>query len=97
MTKKTWIAICIIEALIIGFLVGFILRPKDPVKPDVVIEEIVRDSIIRDSIFIEVEKIKTRIVYVEKQFEKDSTDIMSAPDSVLFDSFSKYINDYNNK
>ena len=97
MSKKAWIALCVLEALIIGFLIGLQLKPQTPVKPDVVIKEIVRDSIIRDSIFIEIEKIKREIVYVEKQHTKDSTDIMSASDSVLLNSFSKYIDDYNNK
>lgn len=97
MTKKAWIALCIFEALIIGGLLGLMFRPTTPVKPDVIIQEIVRDSIIRDSIFIEIEKIKKEIVYVEKQYKEDSTNIMSAPDSVLYDSFSKYVDDYNNK
>lgn len=95
MTKKGWIVLCIIEAIIIGLLVGYILRPKPIVEPD--IKEIVRDSIIRDSIFIEIEKIKTKVIYVEKQFKKDSHTIMSTPDSLLFSNFSKYVNDYNNK
>lgn len=95
MTKKSWIVLCIIEAIIIGLLVGFILRPKPIVEPD--IKEIVRDSIIRDSIFIEIEKIKTKVVYVEKQFKKDSNVIMSTPDSLLFSAFSEYVNDYYNK
>lgn len=97
MSKKAWIALCVLEALIIGFLIGLHLKPKTPLNPDVVIKEIVRDSIIRDSIFIEIEKIKREIVYVEKQYTKDSTDIMSASDSMLLNSFSKYIDDYNNK
>lgn len=97
MSKKAWIALCVLEALIIGFLIGLHLKPQTPLNSDVVIQEIVRDSIIRDSIFIEIEKIKQEIVYVEKQHTKDSTDVMSASDSVLLNSFSKYIDDYNNK
>ena len=87
--------ICILEAITIGFLIKDKLTPVTP--PDVPKIEIVRDSIIRDSIFIVNERIKKEIVYIEKQFEEDSANIMSASDSVLFDSFSRYIEDYNNK
>ena len=100
MNKGAWLAVCVIiiilEAITIGFLINE--RNNTPVNPpDVIIKEIVRDSLIRDSIFIEIEKIKREIVYVEKQYTKDSTDIMSANDSVLFGKFSRYIEDYNNK
>lgn len=88
--------ICILEAITIGFLIkDNLTTPVTP--PDVPKIEIVRDSIIRDSIFIVNERIKKEIVYIEKQFEEDSANIMSASDSVLFDSFSRYIEDYNNK
>ena len=87
--------VCFVELLVIGQLLYTNNKPVD--NPDVPIIEIVRDSIIRDSIFIEVEKIKREIVYVKEQFKQDSLDIMSANDSVLFGSFSKYIDDYNNK
>ena len=100
MNKGAWLAVCVIiiilEAITIGFLINE--RNNTPVNsPDVIIKEIVRDSLIRDSIFIEIEKIKREIVYVEKQYTKDSSDIMSANDSVLFGKFSRYIEDYNNK
>ena len=99
MTKNHWLVLlattCLLEALVIGYLLN---KPTPPVNPpDVIIKEIVRDSLIRDSIFIEIEKIKREIVYVEKQYTKDSSDIMSANDSVLFGKFSRYIEDYNNK
>ena len=84
--------LCLVEAFIIGYLVQ---RPKTP--PNVPIKEIIRDSIIRDSIIIVNEKIKKEIVYIEKQANKDSSDIMSANDSVLLSKFSRYIEDYNNK
>ena len=93
MNNKIWIIICAIEAIVI---LGLIFS-KQPAEPDVVVKEIVRDSIIRDSIFIENEKIKKEIVYVHQEFEKDSADIMSADDSTLLDSFSRYIENYNNK
>lgn len=95
MNKKLIIllVICILEAITIGFLLK---ERKIPVTPtDVPITEIVRDSIIRDSIFIENEKIEKEIVYIREQYKEDSTNIMSATDSMLLDSFSRYIEDYN--
>jgi len=96
MTKKVLLIISVLEALVIGYLLFD--RQRTPVNPpDVPVIEIVRDSLIRDSIFIEIEKIEKQIVYIKEEFEQDSADIMSANDSVLFSSFSRYIEDYNNK
>ena len=96
MTKKLLLIISVLEALVIGYLLFD--RQRTPVNPpDVPVIEIVRDSIIRDSIFIEIEKIEREIVYIKEEFKQDSIDIMSANDSVLFSSFSRYIEDYNNK
>lgn len=94
--KKFLIILCILEALVIGYL----LSERNKIisqTQDVPIKEIVRDSIIRDSIFIEIEKIKKEYIYINEQYKKDSIDIMSANDSVLLDSFSRYIEDFNNK
>lgn len=100
MTKNGWLTllafVCLLEALIIGYLLNERTNIPAP-QPDVVIKEIVRDSLIRDSIFIEIEKVRKEIVYVEKEFTKDSTAIMSANDSTLLSSFSRYIENYNNK
>jgi hypothetical protein len=96
MTKKILLIISVLEALVIGYLLFD--RQRTPVNPpDVPVIEIVRDSIIRDSIFIEIEKIEREIVYIKEAFKQDSTNIMSANDSVLLGSFSRYIEDYNNK
>ena len=96
MTKKLLLIISVIEALVIGYLL--LNKQRTPVNPpDVPVIEIVRDSIIRDSIFIEIEKIEKEIVYIKEEFKQDSTNIMSANDSVLLSSFSRYIEDYNNK
>jgi hypothetical protein len=96
MTKKILLIISVFEALVIGYLLFD--RQRTPVNPpDVPVIEIVRDSIIRDSIFIEIEKIEREIVYIKEEFKQDSTNIMSANDSMLLSSFSRYIEDYNNK
>lgn len=88
--------ICLLEAFVIGYLIFD--RQETPVTPpDVPIIEIVRDSLIRDSIFIEIEKIEKQVVYIKEEFKQDSAAIMSANDSVLYSSFTRYIEDYNNK
>ena len=94
MRERILLIVCILEALIIGYM---LYRLSPVIVPDVPVKEIVRDSIIRDSVFIINEKIKREIVYVKEQHKQDSLDIMSANDSVLFDSFSRYIEDYNHK
>ena len=94
MRERILLIVCILEALIIGYM---LYRLSPVIVPDVPVKEIVRDSIIRDSVFIVNEKIKREIVYVRGQYKEDSVAIMSANDSVLFDSFSRYIEDYNNK
>jgi hypothetical protein len=100
MNKNKWLALCAIVCLLEAVIIGFLSNEKTttPVsQPDIIIKEIVRDSLIRDSIFIEIEKVRREIVYVEKEFSNDSTDIMSANDSTLLSSFSRYIENYNNK
>jgi hypothetical protein len=94
---KFWICCSVIELFIIVFLCIYYRRPSTIPQTEINIVEVVKDSIIRDSIYIENEIIKKEIVYVYKQFTQDSINIMSANDSVLFDSFSRYIEDYNNK
>ena len=63
MTKNHWLVLlaitCLLEALVIGYLLSERNKPIPP-QPNIPVKEIVRDSIIRDSIFIEIEKIKTR-------------------------------------
>ena len=56
MSNRSWIVICIVEALIIISLLLAITKPT-VTSPDVIVKEVVRDSIIRDSIYIEIEKI----------------------------------------
>ena len=96
MTKKILLIISVLEALVIGYLLFD--RQRTPVNPpDVPVIEIVRDSIIRDSIFIVNDRIKEDIGHIKEQYTKDSVDIMSASDSLLFSSFSRYIEDYAKK
>ena len=95
---KCILAILVLVCLLEAFIIGYLLNNKTPtIPPDPQTIEIVRDSLIRDSIFIVNEKIKREIVYVKEQYKKDSTDIMSASDSVLLSKFSVYIEEYNSK
>lgn len=85
------LVICLFEAITIGYL----LSMRKPPDPQII--EITKDSIIRDSIFILNEEIKKEIVYVKEQFTEDSINIMSASDSILLSTFTRYIEDYDNK
>lgn len=93
MNNKILIIICFLELFIIGYLINDRKNFYNP--PDT--EEIKKDSIKRDSIYIINDSIRTEIKYIKEQYKKDSTDIMSANDSVLLDAFTRYIEDYNNK
>lgn len=98
--NKSLLIICIIETIIIICLAVYLIfyksKPiKIPQEPQVI--ELVRDSIIRDSIYINNEVIKTEIKYIKEQFKQDSIDIMSANDSMLYSTFTDYINNYNNR
>lgn len=92
MTKFILLIICIIEAFIIGFM--YTSKEEISNNDEIFILEYVKDSIIRDSIFIIDRQIKTKIIHVEKNFQKDSSAIMSADDSTLLSNFSRYIEDY---
>lgn len=89
-----WIVV-IIETFIINYLTFGIKTPA--IQPEPQINEVVRDSIVRDSIYIVNDSIRTEIRYIKEQYTQDSTDIISANDSVLFDAFTRYIEDYNNQ
>lgn len=93
MNNKILIIICFLELFIIGYLINDRKNFYSP--PDT--EEIKKDSVIRDSIYIINDSIRTEIKYIKEQYKKDSTNIMSANDSVLLDAFTRYIEDYNNK
>jgi hypothetical protein len=95
---KRSLAILVLVCLLEAFTIGYLLNNRTPTIPqDPQIKEIVRDSLIRDSIFIVNDRIKEDIGHIKEQYTKDSVDIMSASDSMLFSSFSRYIEDYAKK
>lgn len=57
-------------------------------------EIIIKDSIVRDSIFIINDSIKTEILYLEQKYDKETSTIMSSSDSVNFEFFTRYLEDY---
>ena len=94
MNNKVLLVICFLELFIIGYLINDRKNYESSVPES---EELQKDSIIRDSIYIVNDSIRTEIKYIKEQHKKDSISIMSANDSVLFDVFTRYIEDYNNK
>ena len=94
MNNKVLLVICFLEL----FIIGYLINDRKNYEPSVLkSEELQKDSIIRDSIYIVNDSIRTEIKYIKEQHKKDSVSIMSANDSVLFDVFTRYIEDYNNK
>lgn len=93
MNNKYLIVICFLEL----FIIGYLINDRKEIPSDIPNEEIKHDSIIRDSIYIVNDSIRTEIKYIKEQYKKDSTDIMSANDSVLYCKFSEYIENYNNR
>jgi hypothetical protein len=94
MNNKVLLVICFLELFIIGYLINDRKNYESSVPKS---EELQKDSVIRDSIYIVNDSIRTEIKYIKEQHKKDSISIMSASDSVLFDVFTRYIEDYNNK
>ena len=89
-----WRIINLVLVFILGLLAGVWLDKKVNPAPPPQLIEIIRDSVIRDSIFIENEVIKTKIKYIEKEHDKEISDIMSNDDSTNLEFFSRYIEDY---
>lgn len=100
MNKST--KVCIAGLIIYSLAATYLLfntnrldTPSIIVKPNV--EEIKQDSTFRDSIDTANDSIRTKIIYIEKEYEKDTSIIMSNDDSLNLLFFSKYINYYNNR
>lgn len=52
------------------------------------------DSIIRDSIYIVNDCIRTKIIYLEQKYDKETSTIMSNSDSANIEFFTRYLEDY---
>ena len=77
--------------MVIGY---FYREDQKPSLPPPNIETITRDSIIRDSIYIINDSIRTEILYLEQKYDKEATAIMSSSDSINFEFFTRYLEDY---
>jgi hypothetical protein len=83
----------LILVFIIGSLLGYWLRPTPDLKtPDIQILK--TDSIIRDSIYIVNDCIRTKIIYLEQKYDKETSTIMSNSDSANIEFFTRYLEDY---
>ena len=77
--------------MVIGY---FYREDQKPSLPPPNVETITRDSIIRDSIYIINDSIRTEILYLEQKYDKEATAIMSSSDSINFEFFTRYLEDY---
>lgn len=83
----------------IGVFLGYWIRPTPKTTAVPNIEGVKNDSIIRDSIFIVNDSIKTKIIYLEREYDKEASTIMSSSDSANLSFFNEYISGFlkNNK
>lgn len=82
---------------IIGIIVGyFSIQNSNTIESTIPpkIEEIEQDSVKRDSIIKANDSIITKIIYIEKEYEKEVSNVMSNDDSTNMVLFSRYIEDY---
>lgn len=83
----------------IGIIIGTLIVPKPIVNngiPDSV-DSLSADSIYRDSIYIVNDSIVERIIYIEKNYEENVSNILSNSDSTNLCLFTEYIEHYNNQ
>ena len=81
-------------AFIIGIVIGYFFKEEPQKVPPPNNDIIIKDSIIRDSIYIINDSIRTEILYLEQKYDKETTAIMSSSDSVNFEFFTRYLEDY---
>lgn len=83
----------------IGIIMGTLIVPKPIANngiPDSV-DSLSTDSIYRDSIYIVNDSIVERIIYIEKNYEENVSNILSNSDSTNLRLFTEYIEHYNNQ
>lgn len=94
--------ICISGLVICALVILLILfnkkdSPQNIEIKEPYVEEIKQDSTFRDSISDVNDSIRIKIVYIEKEYEEDTSIIMSGDDSLNLLIFSEYIEYYNNQ
>ena len=83
----------LIIVFILGGLLGYWLKPIPKLEIPTT-QELKKDSVIRDSIFIVNDCIRTKVIYLEQKYDKETTAIMSSSDSINFEFFTRYLEDY---
>lgn len=83
----------------IGIIMGTLIVPKPIVNNGITdrIDSLSTDSIYRDSIYIVNDSIVERIIYIEKNYEENVSNILSNSDSTNLRLFTEYIEHYNNQ
>ena len=98
---RDWLKRLIIN--IICFIAGILVANLIVTKPAVdnripnYIDSLNTDSVYRDSIYIVNDSIVERIVYLEKNYEENVSNILSNSDSTNLCLFTEYIEHYNNQ
>lgn len=98
---RDWLKRLIINIIcfIAGILVANLIVTKPAINngiPDC-IDSLNTDSIYRDSIDMVNDSIAERIIYIEKNYEKNVSNILSNSDSTNLCLFTEYIEYYNNQ
>ena len=100
---RDWLKRLIVN--IICFIAGFVvcislMRTSQPAinngNTDY-IDSLKQDSVFRDSIYIVNDSIVERIIYLEKNYEENVSNILSNSDSTNLCLFTEYIEHYNNQ
>ncbi len=102
---RNWLKPLIVNIIcfIAGILVANLIVTKPAVNgiPDYTDnlnkDSLSTDSIYRDSIYIVNDSIVERIIYIEKNYEKNVSNILSNSDSTNLCLFTEYIEHYNNQ
>lgn len=98
---RDWLKRLIINIIsfAIGILIGTLLvfRPIDNNETSDYVDTLSTDSIYRDSIYIVNDSIVERIIYIEKNYEENVSNILSNSDSTNLCLFTEYIEHYNNQ
>lgn len=76
---------------LVAAVAGYFAAQRNPIT---ITKEIVRDSLILDTIYMTIDSIHREIKYIEKEHDKEVSDIINFDDSASLQYFSGYIEDY---
>lgn len=86
--------------VVIGIIIGFsssylIKKPEIITKP--ITTELVRDSLVRDTLYKANDSIVTKIIYLNKEYERKKDSIINNDVSSDLLFFSAYVESYTNR